>query len=179
MGRKTEQRRAGILELLRSADGPVMAKDLASRYGVSRQIIVQDISVLRASNANIVSTHQGYVMEAASACSREFKVRHANDQVKDELNIIVDCGGKVVNVSVSHRAYGRITADMDISSRLDVLEFCKTLEGSSSSLLSGVTSGYHYHLVEAASEQRLDLIEDHLRQAGFLVRPLSEASMRH
>ena len=72
-------------------------------------------------------------------------------------------------MSVSHRVYGRITADMDISSRLDVQEFCETLKGSSSSLLSGVTSGYHYHLVEAPSEQRLDLIEERLREAGMLV----------
>lgn len=172
MSTKADQRRRGIYQILSEAQGPVMAKDLASRFGVSRQIIVQDIAVLRASNANIISTHRGYVMEAEPATSREFKVRHSQEQVQEELNIIVDCGGKVRNVSVSHRAYGRITVEMDISSRLDVQEFCETLEGSSSSVLSGVTSGYHYHLVEAPDERRLDLIEARLMEAGMLVPPL-------
>ena len=169
MPTKGDRRRRGIYQELCRAEGPVMAKDLASKFGVSRQVIVQDIAVLRASNANIISTYRGYVMEAEPAIVREFKVRHTPEQVQDELNAIVDCGGKVLNVSVSHRVYGRITADMDISSRLDVQEFCETLKGSSSSLLSGVTSGYHYHLVEAPSEQRLDLIEERLREAGMLV----------
>lgn len=174
MTTKAEQRRQGIYQVLRNAEGPVMAKDLASRFGVSRQIIVQDIAVLRASKASIISTHRGYVLEVEPAASREFKVRHSQDQVQDELNIIVDCGGKVRNVSISHRVYGRITAEMDISSRLDVQEFCQTLEGSSSSVLSGVTSGYHYHLVEAADERRLDLIEGRLMEAGMLVPLLKD-----
>ena len=163
------ERREKIIEEIKKSKVPLSGSALAKICEVSRQVIVQDIAVLRASNANIISTHRGYVMEAEPAIVREFKVRHTPEQVQDELNAIVDCGGKVLNVSVSHRVYGRITADMDISSRLDVQEFCETLKGSSSSLLSGVTSGYHYHLVEAPSEQRLDLIEERLREAGMLV----------
>ncbi|MDD6033218.1 MAG: 3H domain-containing protein, partial [Oscillospiraceae bacterium] len=71
-------------------------------------------------------------------------------------------------ISISHRVYGRVSAEMDIRSRQDVSEFIQALDGSQSSVLSGATSGYHYHLVEASSEDRLDLIENQLQQAGFL-----------
>ena len=85
-----------------------------------------------------------------------------------ELNLIVDCGGKVCNVSISHRVYGRVSAEMDIRSRQDVAEFIAALNDSQSTVLSTATSGYHYHLVEAASEKRLDLIGEELKKAGFL-----------
>ena len=78
-------------------------------------------------------------------------------------------GGRVKSISISHRVYGRISAEMDIRSRQDVCEFIERLENSQSTLLGNATSGYHYHLVEAASEDRLDLIEKHLEEAGFLV----------
>ena len=67
---------------------------------------------------------------------------------------------------------------MDIHSRQDVAEFIDNLKDSQSSVLSSATSGYHYHLVEAASEERLDLIEQRLREAGFLA-PLKPWEMNH
>ena len=57
---------------------------------------------------------------------------------------------------------------MDIRSRQDVAEFIAALNDSQSTVLSTATSGYHYHLVEAASEERLDLIGGQLKAAGFL-----------
>lgn len=84
-----------------------------------------------------------------------------------ELNLIVDCGGRVCNISISHRVYGRVSAEMDIRSRQDVAEFIAALRQSVYGL-STATSGYHYHLVEAASEERLNLIGEQLKAAGFL-----------
>ena len=164
----TAERREAILHILQSADTPVAARELAGRFGVSRQVIVQDLAVIRASTPGILSTTKGYVLQQQSDCAREFKVRHDSDRTAEELNLIVDCGGRVKNISISHRVYGRVSAEMDIRSRQDVSEFIQALDGSQSSVLSGVTSGYHYHLVEASSEDRLDLIENELRQAGFL-----------
>lgn len=166
---KTAERRTEILKILCQASAPVAAKDLAARFHVSRQVIVQDLAVIRASTPGILSTNRGYVMQQESGFSREFKVRHTEEQVEEELNLIVDCGGSVKNVSISHRVYGRISAEMEIRSRQDVREFIQTLSNSKSTLLGNVTSGYHYHLVEASSEERLDLIEERLREAGFLV----------
>ena len=165
---KTAERRNAILKLLQNAEEPVAARKLAERYGVSRQVIVQDMAVIRASTPGILSTTKGYVMQQDSSCTREFKVRHSQDKASQELNLIVDCGGHVKNISISHRVYGRVSAEMDIRSRQDVTEFIAALNDSQSTVLSTATSGYHYHLVEAASEERLDLIGEQLKAAGFL-----------
>ena len=83
-------------------------------------------------------------------------------------------GGRVKSISISHRVYGRVNAEMDIQSRRDVVELLQRFEDSSSTVLSTVTDGYHYHLVEAATAERLDLIERELREQGFLA-PLAGA----
>ena len=165
-----DERRNHILSLLGSADEPIAAKELASRFKVSRQVIVQDLAVIRASHPDIISTNRGYVKnrQESTSCMREFKLRHKPEQAADELNTIVDLGGRVKNISVSHRVYGRISVELDISSRQDVLEFTKALDGAASTVLSTVTGGYHYHLIEASSEKRLDMIEEALDKAGFL-----------
>lgn len=166
----TAERRKKILEILKAADTPVPARELAARFGVSRQVIVQDIAVIRASTPGILSASRGYILqqEGSGTCSREFKVRHSEEDTEKELNLITDCGGHVKNISISHRVYGRISADMDIRSRQDVTEFIDALKGSQSNVLSLATSGYHYHLVEASSPERLDLIEEKLKESGFL-----------
>ena len=165
----TAQRREEILALLNKADAPIAAKDLAARFGVSRQVIVQDLAVIRASRPNIISTNRGYILQQQeTGCLREFKVRHTPEQAGQELNLIVDHGGRVKNISISHRVYGRVTAEMDIRSRQDVNEFVQAINSSHSSVLSSATSGYHYHLIEASSQERLDLIGEQLKKAGFL-----------
>ena len=119
----TAERRAAILQQLAHAGAPLAARTLATHYGVSRQVIVQDLAVIRASHPGIISTARGYVLEQPdqpAGCTREFKVRHTPDRTGQELNLIVDCGGRVKNISISHRVYGRITAEMDIRSRQDV-----------------------------------------------------------
>lgn len=164
----TAQRRTEILQILKKAAAPVAAKELAARFGVSRQVIVQDMVVIRVSTPCILSTTRGYVLQQDNGSSREFKVCHAPEQIEDEMNLIVDCGGHIKNISISHRLYGRISADMDVRSRQDVREFVETLKNSSSSVLSNATSGYHYHLVAADTPERLDMIQQKLREAGFL-----------
>jgi len=164
----TGERRGEILKILKQTEVPIAARELAGRFGVSRQVIVQDLAVIRASTPGILSTTKGYVMQQDSSCTREFKVRHSQDKAAQELNLIVDCGGHVKNISISHRVYGRVSAEMDIRSRQDVTEFIAALNDSQSTVLSTATSGYHYHLVEAASEERLDLIGEQLKAAGFL-----------
>lgn len=168
------KRRLEILSIIKKSEIPVSAKMLAERFGVSRQVIVQDLSVIRVSTPEIISTNKGYLFKGAASLSRnnslrEFKVCHNEDQVEEELNIIVDCGGTVKNISISHRVYGRISADMNIRSRQDVKEFLQRLSNSKSKLLGNTTFGYHYHLVEAPSEERLDIISERLDAAGLLV----------
>ncbi len=126
----TAERRGEILKILHNADAPVAARELAGRFGVSRQVIVQDLAVIRASTPGILSTTKGYVIQQDSSFTREFKVRHSQEKAAAELNLIVDCGGYVKNISISHRVYGRVTAEMDIRSRQDVNEFVQALQNS-------------------------------------------------
>lgn len=163
------ERREEIYRTLCAAKRAVPARELAARCGVSRQVVVQDMAVIRASHPNIVSTNYGYVLQQAeSGPLREFKVCHLPERTEEELNLIVDYGGHVKNISICHRVYGRITAEMDVYSRQDVREFLQAIQGGTSTELSTATGGYHYHLVEAATKERLDLIGDALQEAGFL-----------
>ena len=164
------ERRTAIMDQIKNSERPVSGSALARTFQVSRQVIVQDMAVIRASTPGILSTTRGYVLQQDKdiACTREFKVRHGQEHAAEELNLIVDCGGRGKNISISHRVYGRVTAEMDIRSRQDVNEFVQAINNSHSSVLSSATSGYHYHLIEASSQERLDLIGEQLKKAGFL-----------
>ena len=105
-----------------------------------------------------------------SACQRVFKVIHADDQVGEELSLIVDNGGVVKDVFVYHKVYGVIRADMNIRTRRNVKKFLEGLSSGSSSLLKNVTGGYHYHTIEAESEEILDDIQNELAEKGFLAK---------
>ena len=173
------QRREVLLAALREAEAPLSGAALAGRFGVSRQVIVQDIALLRTSGAEITSTNRGYVLaEATSATlarrpSRLFKVRHTPEQVADELNAIVDLGATVENVMVNHRTYGRLSAPLNIKSRRDVQHFLSDLAQGISSPLMALTDGYHFHLVSADIPEVLDEVEAALSTLGFLA-PLTD-----
>ena len=57
------KRRDGILSLLEESDTPLSGTELAHRFKVSRQVIVQDIALLRAEDKKILSTYRGYVLD--------------------------------------------------------------------------------------------------------------------
>ncbi len=168
-----EERRLKIIELLNHSDTPLSGTALARQVGVSRQVIVQDIALLRANSHNIVSTNQGYLLADSPGVSRVFKVIHTDEEAEDELSLIVDCGGRVEDVFVSHKIYNIVKAPMNIRSRLDVKHFMDDLASGKSSLLKNVTSGYHYHTVTADSEEILDYIHEALKKRGFLA-PLQD-----
>lgn len=164
-----EDRRNEIVERIRNSETPVSGRALAAAFDVSRQVIVQDIALIRAAGHNILSTNRGYIINEPKAVQRVFKVRHTDDQLEEELNAIVDLGGRVRDVMVNHRVYGRLTADLDISSRRKAAEFLADIRNGKSSPLKNITSDYHYHTIEADSEQTLDMIASMLKEKGFLV----------
>ncbi len=168
-----EERRTKIIELLRAGKTPLSGTALAGQLGVSRQVIVQDMALLRANAYPILATSQGYLLSELPSVSRVFKVIHSEAEVEEELSLIVDCGGRVDDVFVSHRIYDIVKAPLNIRSRLDVKRFMDNLISGKSSLLMNVTSGYHYHTVSADSEEILDYIHDALKQRGFLA-PLQD-----
>ena len=164
----SRERRKEILNILRTTGDAVSGKDLAGRLNVSRQVIVQDIAILRANGETIFSTNLGYVLPQQSSASRVFKTHHTDEETEEELRLIVDLGGTVKDVFVYHKVYGVIRADLNIRSRLDINKFMDDIASGRSSLLMNITSDYHYHTVSADSDETLDIIQSSLADAGFL-----------
>ena len=167
---KGEERRKQLLNILSSSNNPISGGTLAKELNVSRQIIVQDISLLRANGATIFSTNKGYLLQEDRKYSRVFKVYHTDDQVEEELSTIVDAGGQIRDVFVYHKVYGVLKADMGIKSRRDIRAYMEEISTGKSRLLKNVTSGYHYHTIDAESEEILDAIQEELQQKGFLAK---------
>lgn len=166
---KAEERRKMIVGALSAENAPVSGGALAGQLGVSRQIIVHDIAILKAAGYDILSTHDGYVMKKTPLSERVFKVRHTSEQTEDELRCIVGLGGTVENVFVWHKVYGRMQAQLNIFSERCIQNFMDGIKSGKSTELMHVTSGYHYHTVKAESEEILDLIGAELEKRGYLV----------
>ncbi len=169
-----KERRERMLQILRHSKVPVPGKDLAKTLGVSRQVVVQDIALLRAQNLEITATNTGYILKQAKEepdkKTRVFKVSHSGEETREELEIIVNYGGVVEDVFINHRVYGILTGNLHIVNHEDIEKFMEELESGKSTLLMNVTSGYHYHTVSAPTETLLDLIQEKLRERGFLAR---------
>ena len=152
---KNSQRRDEILKILKQASQPVPGTDLAQRFQVSRQVIVQDIAILRASDEKILPTARGYMMmpEGAQGVRRVIAVSHGMEGMRRELELMVDMGAKVLNVIVEHDVYGSIQGDL-----------MDKIENGSSAPLYCLTSGDHYHTIEARDEETLDAVEEALMQ---------------
>ncbi|OUP50705.1 transcription repressor NadR [Lachnoclostridium sp. An181] len=163
-----EERRRGILVDIESAQLPISGSALAKKYKVSRQVIVQDIALLRAAKKEIIATTKGYMIKEQEIAVRIFEVEHSDEEIEEELNAIVDLGGVVKDVSVTHEVYGFLQADLHVSSRRDVKMFLLDIRNGKSSPLKNLTSGMHCHTVEAKSEEILDLIENELKEKGYL-----------
>ena len=166
---KVDKRRKAIVNLLLASKKPVSGAELSEQFNVSRQIIVQDITVLKGLGYEILSTHNGYVIHKSPLVERVFKLKHTTEQTEDELNSIVDFGGTVVDVFVWHKVYGRISATLNIFSRLQVKQFLEGVRTGKSTELMNITGGYHYHTVRAESEEKLDKIEQELKSKNYIV----------
>lgn len=164
------ERRAQITELLSQSESAVSGTKLARQFGVSRQVIVQDIALLRANGYDIISTNLGYVIQKDTMCERVFKVCHTNEEEQEELELVIDLGGIVKDVFVYHKVYGIVRADMNIRSRRDINSYIQKLQTGKSSSLLNITSGYHYHTIQAESEEILEQIFRALSQRGFLAQ---------
>ena len=172
-----EMRRNQILQLLKTQAEPLSGTALAKTFRVSRQVIVQDIALMRAENHPILSTNKGYLCRTAgqenSQPKRVFFVRHKDSQVLEEFMTVIDLGGRILDVAVEHELYGQIRVDLLIESAQDAANFMERLEACRDNPLKVLTDDCHFHTVAAPSEKLLDLIETELREKGFL-QPMAE-----
>ncbi|MGT2935883.1 3H domain-containing protein [Streptococcus castoreus] len=168
---KAEERRQKIIKCLNEKQEALSATYLAKSLGVSRQVIVGDVALLRAQKFEIISTPKGYVMSNAlfshQYCAR-IVCQHGLDKTKMELDIILAHDGIVSNVEVEHPIYGMITAPLNIKSQADVTNFIAKLNESKAELLSSLTEGLHSHLISCPSQEAFEEIQQDLKMTGIL-----------
>ena len=168
-----EARRNKILSMLKSHASPLSGTFLANEFHVSRQVIVQDIALMRAESHDNLSTNRGYIYRRAeqmpSMPKRVFFVRHTDEQVLEEFMTIIELGGKILDVVVEHEIYGQIRIDLLIENGRDAREFLEKMSNTNDKPLMILTGDCHYHTVAAPSEKLLDLIEQELDNKGYLL----------
>lgn len=168
----TEVRRKGIIALLTSRSEPITGANLADEFKVSRQVIVQDITVLRASGYKIVATPRGYYLEKddSEKLIKTFTSIHDGlDRMYEELELIIDYGATVVNVIVEHPVYGEIICPLAISTKEHLKEFMENVKNNEAMPLSTLTGGMHLHTIEVESERMYEAIMKELRERDFVV----------
>lgn len=165
-----EQRRTRLLEILQEKDEYLNASRLSHQLGVSRQIIVSDVAILRERGWDIISTPRGYLLDdkAEWGYTGTVACRHDEEGVREEFYIIVDNGGSVIDISVEHPIYGQLTAQLDVRSRYDADLFIDRCREEKAVLLSALTDGLHLHRVGTQRREDFLRIRAALAKAGIL-----------
>ncbi|MDR1027975.1 MAG: transcription repressor NadR [Clostridiales Family XIII bacterium] len=169
---ESEGRRREILKMIEDGRDPISAAVLAGRMGVSRQIIVGDVALLRAQGNAIIATSRGYMMSRPVTGRYIGKVacRHGRDATERELSSVVALGGEVLDVIVTHRYYGDLTGQLNIASPEDVRHFMDSVGAGREGLLSELTDGVHLHTVACKDRQTFDAIVAELKNIGVLFK---------
>lgn len=165
-----EARHEEILTTLKQAKEPIVARKLADKFNVSRQVIVGDIALLRAAGENILSTPKGYILNThvANEMKKKIVCKHTIEETTDEINTIIELGGKLLDVSVEHPLYGEITGTLNLFDQADARQFNQKVATGETSLLLELTEGVHTHTIAADSMEQLELIEEKLKEKGYL-----------
>lgn len=168
-----EERRDLLLQWLKQSETPLTGSYLAKQTNVSRQVIVQDISLLKARNEPIMATSNGYLyfqpVSSQQKYTRIIACQHSSDDTIDELNTIVDYGVTVKDVTIEHPVYGDLTGVIMIQSRHDVEQFINKVRETNAAYLLELTDGVHLHTLEADSEDQLDQACRALEGKGYLL----------
>lgn len=170
------ERRRLILQKLKSTNTSVTGRELAELCGVSRQIIVSDIAMLRAEGARILATSQGYLIERErDSEAREIPLFCADrEALRRELELIVDNGGMIRGVSVEYGMYGKLSCPLNLCSRRDIRKWGEKLEEMKMKPLSLVAGGAHCLYVEMENAEAGEEIWRLLGEAGYLREPKPE-----
>lgn len=167
-----EARRNELLMLLKQSDAPLTGTDLSKIVGVSRQVIVGDMTLLKARNEPIIATSQGYVYfensNAGPLYERQIACIHSPENAKDELYTLVDAGVLVKNVTIEHPVYGDLTASIQVSNRHEVDLFLQKVNETGASFLSELTGGIHLHLIVATEPSILDRAIVAMSEKGYI-----------
>ncbi|WP_368251576.1 transcription repressor NadR [Enterococcus sp. 2201sp1_2201st1_B8_2201SCRN_220225] len=166
------KRRQAILNQLGQSEKPISATRFAKEFGVSRQIIVGDVALLRAAGEEIIATARGYLLETGhtDGLLKKIAVQHEAKDTRIELETIVKYGGEVVDVIVEHALYGELVGGLHIKTQADIEAFLKEYRNTNANLLSDLTNGIHLHTIRYQKAEDLEKIEAALLAAGILYR---------
>lgn len=167
-----EERRTKLLSILKLSDTPVTGSELSRVANVSRQVIVGDITLLKAKKEPIIATSQGYLYlqkESPQNAERIIACKHTPERASEEMNLLVDTGCTIKDVKIEHPVYGDLTASIMVSNRNEVKHFLEKIAHTNSAFLSVLTDGIHLHTITANTEKQLDEAEAALKDADFLV----------
>lgn len=168
-----EERRDLILNWLKTSNRPITGSELAERANVSRQVIVGDITLLKARNEPIIASSQGYLYlihpSTVKIYERTVACFHPPERTEEELFLLVDLGVTVKDVKIEHPVYGDLTASIMVSNRKEVKQFMEKIKTTNASYLSELTDGYHLHTITATSEEILSEAEEAMKKANFLI----------
>ena len=166
----SEERREKLLQILKTANKPVKGGELAKELNVTRQVVVKDIALLRASGIDILATSTGYIIYSPEKLEFQIKCKnhHSNEHLLEELQIIIDLGGKVKDVIVEHPTYGSIRANLNINSNRDIKNFMDKTNKNNFKQLSSLSQEYHVHTIEVPDTLAFEEIKKELKEKNIL-----------
>jgi len=166
-----EERLKNILKILSSARESVSGTVLAKKLGVTRQVIVQDIALLKSRGVGIISTARGYVLNRnPSKYTFMVAVKHTEEMIRSELECVVENGGEVIDVVVEHPIYGEIRKMLNIKNSADIERFMAALKTSNASPLMTLSNGVHIHTIGVNRKEDFEKISNCLEKMGILLR---------
>ena len=166
----SNERREKLLQILKKSDKPVKGSELSAELQVSRQVVVKDIALLRASGLEIIATSNGYIV--LDSVKNEFKIKcknhNSDDELYDELQTIIDLGGKVKDVIVEHPTYGVLKADLNVATNRDLRNFMQKAATNEFKQLSVLSPDYHIHTIEVDNDEIFEEIQKELNLKNIL-----------
>jgi len=167
---KVKERLQHILNELENSSQPIVARQLAEKFDVSRQVIVGDVARLRASGEEIISTPRGYLLNKplSNQVSKKIVCKHTIKETVDEINTIVEAGGQLLDVAIEHPVYGDLTGALNIFNQEDADQFNQKVLKRETTLLSELTDGVHVHTIAAETMEQLEIVEAKLEEKGYL-----------
>ncbi|BCZ43941.1 transcriptional regulator [Clostridium gelidum] len=168
-------RRESIIKLLLVSNEPIKGSVIASKYLVTRQVIVKDIAILRAKGENIIATPDGYIInKKENKVKAIIAVTHNEEEMFTEMSIVIKYGGTIEDVIVEHPLYGEIAAMLMIKNYNELNKFVQKYQEQKARLLSVLTNGVHLHTISAESDDDINLIISELKKNNFIVSDLED-----
>ncbi|QUH19378.1 transcription repressor NadR [Alkaliphilus sp. B6464] len=166
------ERRNAIINKLKNNVEPIKGTDLAKFFNISRQVIVQDIALLRAQGEDIIATPQGYMIpiKKDNRITKRIVCKHEGyNAIEEELQIMIDYGATIIDVIVEHPLYGEITSVLNINHKRDLEYFINTITKKKAEPLATLTDGIHIHTIEVANEEIFQELKKALNKKGYLI----------